>query len=559
MAPKKNSPKSPGTTEPKRRTRRKPRPVTIDLEATEVTPPHGQADPNLTQDTGPTEQAQDTEKPQVETDDASPEPETSSGNNSSNDASAVNSGGSAPVPTNMIIRAISYCLAAIVGGVISLLVYFWFAGLGWLPGTAGPDTVRMEREISALRSDIALVSGNVDTLSGQSVGDAQSRLEVLESGSVKLADLAAMAGDVKELQSIQDGITQSLSAVETMLVVLEERANATEVALTSTSGIVEDFRQQLAGISGSSENLVDAPGLAAISERLTTLEDIIENAVGPTNTALPVSAVQIAALQSEMETIQEDVAAIQQELQVKVTALEAQFLSLQTLMQVSATDIANLSNTADDRLQAVDSALADLATLSEGGVVSQIERRAAMAISFAALGRVIDSGKRFVLELETALAFAEGATGDSPARILELKSLEPYAEKGLATAQFLTEEFGNIANAIIAAENPDQDSGYLNRAWTRIRSIVRIRPTGFVEGDSVAAIVARTENLLQSRQLAEAVTELGTLPEQPRAVAGDWIESAKARVTGNSVLAKLNAGLIANVANGGETSNGDVN
>ncbi len=530
-----------GTSKPKRRTRRKPQPVTIDLEATEVSQEETEPPKNYSNETaGDKEEL--VEPGATQSDSPKKPDDTQQGI-----GSATGSQNPFSISLTSILHIVPYGIAAGIGGLVSLLVYFGLAGLGWLPGTAGPQTERMNSEIVLLRGNIQNLSSDLETLTGETLSGARSRLTDLEAGSAKIGDVALLENlveglsiDLQQHREVQNANTENLSS-------LGERVNSAETALSLASGIVEDFRQQIAEFDFTQRNQAEASALEGLTSRIAALEAILEELGDAANAASPTSALQIAAFRSELDAVRDAANAAQLRLQEKVTDLETQTLKLQTSSRATETGIAELSRAATERLQAMDNALTGLEIRRQAGPVSQMERRAAMALSFASLGRAVDTGKGFKIELDTARAFA----GDRP----ELAILSLHAETGIETLQSLTDRFDQVATIVIRAEKNSQSDSFLDQTWIRLQAIIQIRPTGFVEGEATPAIVARAENLLQSGQLAGAIREMETLPDSTRSAASEWLDRARARKDSDEALASLNADLIAEIEASPETGN----
>ncbi|MBZ0216236.1 MAG: hypothetical protein K8F25_06785, partial [Fimbriimonadaceae bacterium] len=307
----------------------------------------------------------------------------------------------------------------------------------------------------------------------------------------------------------------------------------------ATNDLLEDFRRQFAEVSRLAGEEGDIATLTALGDRVGALETVLEEITAASGSASPASALQIAGLRSELQTAMDDLTAAQQKLQAKVTAMDGQLIALQKTSQDMAATMSNVNQAASERLQAMDNALAALEIRRDAGPVSQMERRAAMALSFASLARTVETGKPFRAELDTARAFA----GDQPG----LDVLGAHADTGLETVKSLTERFAAVAGQIVNADHGSAEGGALDRFWGKLQSIVRVRPTGFVEGDTSAAIVARAESRLQAGQLSGTIAELETLSGPAQEAAQSWLEPARARRDGDSALAALNADLIASI------------
>lgn len=154
----------------------------------------------------------------------------------------------------------------------------------------------------------------------------------------------------------------------------------------------------------------------------------------------------------------------------------------------------------------------------------------ARAIAAAGLKTAIERGGPFMSELE---AFASVAP-DDPA-VSELRDL---AARGVPSRSDLMEAFPDAANRAIAAANPiDPDAGLVDRLMSSALSVVKVRPVGEVEGDTADAIVARTEARLLDGNLDAALSEWNTLPQAALAATSDFGDSLAARARAEKLIA----------------------
>jgi len=169
---------------------------------------------------------------------------------------------------------------------------------------------------------------------------------------------------------------------------------------------------------------------------------------------------------------------------------------------------------------------------------------AALAVAVAGLERAVNSGVAFDRELATVEALAGPRD--------EIAALKAYATGGVARRDALSEEFQDAAAAAMSATAPRTD-GFLDRLIANARRIVRIRPTGEVEGDTVGAILARAETRLAAGDLAAAVEELASLEPAAKAAMAGWLERARARLQTERLLAALNEQVLTGLSAGERT------
>jgi hypothetical protein len=155
----------------------------------------------------------------------------------------------------------------------------------------------------------------------------------------------------------------------------------------------------------------------------------------------------------------------------------------------------------------------------------------AQAIAAAGLKAAIDRGGAFANELETYATVAP----QSP----ELEQLKNLAATGVPSRSELAASFGDAANAMIAAsQTSDPNAGFFERLTNSAQSLVRSRPVGVVEGDTVDAIVARMEVAINRGDLDAAVLESAKLPDEARAAGADFLAKLTARRDTDALVSK---------------------
>lgn len=174
----------------------------------------------------------------------------------------------------------------------------------------------------------------------------------------------------------------------------------------------------------------------------------------------------------------------------------------------------------DSRLGAVEQSLSALTAK----VDAQAQQpKIALAIAASALKAAIERGAPFKPEFETFAAIAPQAPG--------LAELRGYAEKGLATRADILAETDEAAKAMIAAASPPaEDADFFERLLSSAESLVTVRPIGDVEGPGVPETVARMEVALQAGDLAKAIAEFDTLPEEAKTAGAAFADRIRARL-----------------------------
>jgi hypothetical protein len=300
-----------------------------------------------------------------------------------------------------------------------------------------------------------------------------------------------------------DGLVGNVEALSEKLA--SQTADGPAAQLLARVGSLESALSQMdAGAGGGSAEQVDA-----LVSRLGEIEGRIEalSASGGegTDPALAATVQELSAGQSGVTTSLS-------ELQQQATALSEKIAALEQGQ-------AELSKQLQDRLATLETRLDEPA--------QQVDL--ARAIAAAGLKSAIDRGGSFVSELE---AFASVAP-DDPA-VPELRDL---AASGVLSRSDLIERFGDAANrAIAAAEPADPNAGLVDRLMSSALSVVKVRKVGEVEGDSAEAIAARAEARLVNGDLAGALAEWNALPETAQLAAADFGAALAARVRAEKLI-----------------------
>jgi len=196
-----------------------------------------------------------------------------------------------------------------------------------------------------------------------------------------------------------------------------------------------------------------------------------------------------------------------------------------------------------DRIEAAEKTLASLGVKVDG-VSSRLEElaarpppaveseRAARAIAIGLLRQGADSGAGFAADL--AMLRALGMDGD------DVAALEPLAKKGAPTIASLQAAFPSVADAILAATSAlGPDAGFLDRVAAFGSSLVSIRPTAPIEGDTPDAVVSRMQDAVYRADIATALEERGKLPPEGQAASATWAAAAADRAAIDAIVERL--------------------
>jgi len=250
--------------------------------------------------------------------------------------------------------------------------------------------------------------------------------------------------------------------------------------------------------------------VASLKESVARLSD---SEPAGSDTALAELKAQVAKLSSAVEDVRAE--AQQDKGSADLPDLRQSVASVQAASQQATSDIAALA----DRVEKIE---AELAKPSD-------ETRLARSIAAVGLRSAIDRGGPFDAELQAYLSVApnDSAAGE----------LSELAAQGVPSQRRLEAAFPETATAILDATRPQEGGdGVFGRLMDSARSLVTVRPTGNVEGNTPEAIVARMEAKLREGDLTGVVTEWKALPEAGRKASQAFIDDVNRRLEAEAAV-----------------------
>ncbi|HEY7646346.1 MAG TPA: mitofilin family membrane protein [Hyphomicrobiales bacterium] len=241
---------------------------------------------------------------------------------------------------------------------------------------------------------------------------------------------------------------------------------------------------------------------------------------------------QIDALRNDAGALKRDLAALTERVGKVEARPEAAGLSPEAVQQSIAPINARLAEL-DERLTKVAKAQAEVETNTKG---------AALALALYNLRRATNEGKPFAAELRSV--------ADMSPVPLDLAALEARRDQGIRSFEQLQAGYTAAANKALDAENAPADTSLSSEVWSKVRSFVRIRRKGNVEGDSTRAILARVEYRLDNHDLAGAISEAEALKGPAAEAMAPWLAEVKAKLAADQALAQAETKIL--TALGGE-------
>lgn len=301
----------------------------------------------------------------------------------------------------------------------------------------------------------------------------------------------APASDVtNELKAEVDKLSKQLSTME---------ANSKPVDLSQIEARLGSLESQPSGSATTPDVSGLEQAISALDQRLAAVESAPSAGTG----SLPADAQEvISVLRSELADMKSANSAATEEIKATVAETEAKLADAQAEAE---------------RLKA------------------EAEKTAAAAIRRSAVSRIaaaLESGGPYA----SALTELDGL--DVPA------VLTKNADSGIPSALDLAEAFPEAArNALDASLAAQIGGSWQDRATAFLKSTTGARSLTPREGDDPDAILSRAEDDVRRDDLAKALEEIATLPEQGQSAFADWILRAKMRLEAKAAVAQLTAEL----------------
>lgn len=298
-----------------------------------------------------------------------------------------------------------------------------------------------------------------------------------------------------------DVLTQTIRSLEDRLATQEENIRTLQ---TQNQAINQAINQRLADIGEPQVNKID-PALLA---RLDKLEQgQLDN--NSREDDLSQSA-RIDMLLSRM------------------SQLEASFVPL-------SRGLSEAQEARQERANLADHDLVQTETLNQiESRLTQVENYAArdnngalLAFRIGELRKKINHGQAFDRELAAVEnMIQQGSMAYNDLISDSLSWLSQYKD-GVATDVRLKDQFQGLIPALIRAKGQEQDTPWWQRVYGSAKNLIIIRKTADNEGASLDGIIAKTLDLLNRRDVQNALTMLKKLPDEVRERLALWTRQAE--------------------------------
>lgn len=314
-----------------------------------------------------------------------------------------------------------------------------------------------------------------------------------------------------------------------------DAAAANEERYTDVSTRVLSLEGEIAELLSAEPVATD---LTPVSDKIDALAD-----------ALSAESDQVTAIGERIGNVEKSIASVAQKDDGSFdnTILIAMQAEIDGLKNMSAGDVD--TSELDAAIEAVQGKLAELETevaavkatadaaATSGAKISSGDaNNMAAALAVAALERALQDEKPFEVELNAIKSVAN----DNAA----LDSLSAYAVTGLASETSLLGQFDGLLESALVADLKGEGTSILDRFIGNAKSIISVRKTGNVEGNSAEAVLARMEVAVKAKDLAGAVETASALEGPAAGVFAEWLTSAQSRLAAKDLMRQVSADIL---------------
>jgi hypothetical protein len=276
---------------------------------------------------------------------------------------------------------------------------------------------------------------------------------------------------------------------------------------------------------------VDTEGLkaqiAGSNQKIAALEGELRKTTAAASAAQSGGAGAIETLKRDLAALSERINAVDTKPAPAAPSDEAIQRSVQQSIQQSVAPLGERLAKAEQQIEGVAKAQTEFRTDSKGP---------ALALALYNLRKAANEGLPYGTELKTVADMSPVA--------LDLAALEAYRDKGIHSIGRIRADFDTAASAAWEAENRPADESFLAEAWSRAKSLVRVKRKGDVPGDGTMAILARAEHRLEAGELRTALAEAEKLQGPARDAMAPWLADLKTKIAADDALAKAEATLL---------------
>lgn len=448
--------------------------------------------------------------------------------------------------------ALTHLGAGVAGGLVALFCAAY--GLNWVD-MGGPlaeqDRAQFDRRLEAVEVASKKTPSKVKDAVAKDIADIRKELAAAKS---QLADTARVQ---TALQGRADKAEEALAKAgsagsagssdsgesDTRLAELEQ-AVKTLAAAPVTDG---DSADAVVGVSQiqALEVRVDEK-LNALQKDLTLSMESSAKAAGSENVERDVLDVKDRAERVEKELLEvksksrladEDIKTIRGEALALGGALSELKLKVERVSAKAekADQVSRDVKPLPGRIASLEEKLSGI--LERESTVQTDARKTALAIALTNLKSAVDRGDAYAHELETVQKLAPSG--------LKFEKLKAHASTGVRTRLKLERSFRDASRRTLDADATPSENSLIGSLIANARSVVRVRRTGEVQGDTAEAVIARMEMRVKEGNLGAALKEADGLSGLAREAASPWVGHVSARLEVNAAMQRVETELIA--------------
>lgn len=292
--------------------------------------------------------------------------------------------------------------------------------------------------------------------------------------------------------------------------------------------------------------VVPIAGNSEISARLDKIERALAAPKPETPAVPPALANRLTAVEMQAKMLGDSAATLNHRVDdIAATAQAAQKQS--TSAASAAADVAKnagQSGVQPADLDALTSRIAALESavkaLSEqvAHPAASADQAARLAAAAQALQSAVERGAPYEAELKAAQSLGADQSATAP--------LAAYAATGVPHADVLAHELALLVPALQqATDTSSGDTTFLSKLEANAQRLVRVTPVDAPPGNDVTSVIARINIDALRGNIADALNEIASLPDDAKALAADWVKKAQAREAAIAASRRIAADAVA--------------
>ena len=382
----------------------------------------------------------------------------------------------------------------------------------------------------------ASLTGAVIGIFGLSYASNQNLLppSLQPGGGAANKQVNQLAGKVRALEALT--VSNNGNSLANRLTHLDKRLEKTEAGLGGDAQGSPSLAQKVARLEAV---LADLEKAAKTGEggKLAGLTAVTQQLASSTKRALALNT-ELIKMREAQNLFREDLTSIRSAQADFRTASAEISNELAKIRNSTAQIVANAARPPDvsSQIKPVRETLTQLTAKIEGLLSREAGSKAegrdiALALSLGELKRAVNEGAPYKDELARVLPHAPKG--------LDLSALSQHANKGIITPAALRSAFSAASRKALASEHTSSSGSFLDQIVANAKSMVQVRPTGLVEGETTGAVLARMEYKLDRDDLDGALKESRALSGTARDAMRSWLAQATSRADGDKVLRAL--------------------